>query len=123
MHHSPDMALLFTLGSSFIIMLVGIACCCCYRRRCRREYVERIKALRIDKMLDHIGITRSRYLHKTSPLMLEKHLLVCEHCKTTDTCDECLKHGKNITEHTFCRNYNELIQCQRVKDRSHAATK
>jgi hypothetical protein len=34
---------------------------------------------------------------------------VCECCGTTDICDECPEHGKDIPEYTFCRNYRKLI--------------
>ena len=110
MHYSQDMMLIFVLGSVFMIMLVGVVCLCIYNCRCRRDVIERVKALRIDKMLNHAGIKRSRYLRKASPLTIEKHLLVCEHCSTTDICDECLKQDKDIPENSFCRNFRELIR-------------
>ena len=110
MQHSQDMMLLFVLGSVFLIMLVGVVCACCYNRRCRRDVIKRIEALRIDRMLNHAGIKRARYLRKAGPLTIEKHLLVCKHCDTTEICDECLEQCKDIPEHTFCRNYRELIR-------------
>ena len=110
MDYSQDMMLLFVLGSIFIIMLVGVGCVCCFNRRCRRDVIERIKALRIDKMLNHAGIKRARYLRKAGPLTIEKHILVCKRCDTIDICDECLKQGKDIPENSFCRNYHELIR-------------
>ena len=109
MHHSADMALHVTLGASFTVMLVGIARCFSHCRRCRRHLARRIKTLRIDKMLNHAGITRARYLRKAKPLTIEKHLLVCEYCGTADICDECLEQGKDIPEYKFCPNYRELI--------------
>ena len=108
MRYSADMALLVTLGAAFMVMLVGVARCCSYCRRCRRDVARRIKALRIDKMLNHAGISRARYLRKARPLTIEKHLLVCECCGNTDICDKCLEQGKDIPEYTFCRNYLEL---------------
>lgn len=110
MQYSQDMILLFVLGSSFMVVLIGVASVCCYNRRCRRYVIARIKALRIDKILNHAGIKRARYLRKAGPLTIEKHLLVCERCDTTDICDECLIQGKDIPEYTFCRNYRELIR-------------
>ena len=110
MNYSHDMILFFVLGSSFMVMLIGVVCVCCYNRRCRRNVIERIKALRIDKMLNHAGISRARYLRKAKPLTIEKHVLVCKCCDTTDICDECLEQGKDIPEYTFCRNYRELIR-------------
>ena len=108
MHHSTDIALLVTLGAAFMVILTGVVRCLIHCRRCRRDVARRIKALRIDRMLNHAGITRARYLRKAQPLTIEKHLLVCEHCGTTDICDACLEQGKDIPEYTFCRNYREL---------------
>ena len=110
MIYSQDMMLVFVLGFIFMIMLVGVVCFCIQNRRCRSDVIERIKALRIDKMLDHAGIKRSRYLRKANPLTIEKHLLVCKRCGTTDICDERLKQGKDIPENSFCRNFRELIR-------------
>jgi hypothetical protein len=110
MHHSADIALLVTLGASFMIMLVGVVRCLNHYCRCRRDIVRRIRALRIEEMLNHVGISRARYLRKAQPLTIEKHLQVCEYCGTTDICDECLEQGKDISEYTFCRNYRELIR-------------
>jgi len=110
MHYSQDMMLIFVLGSVFTVMLGGVVCLCVYNCRCRRDVIERVKALRIDKMLNHAGIKRSRYLRKASPLTIEKHLLVCKRCSTTDICDECLKQDKDIPENSFCRNFRELIR-------------
>jgi len=110
MNHSPDITLLILLSSTFLIMLVGVVCVCCYNRRCRKEVIDRIKALRIDKMLNHAGISRARYLRKAKPLTIEKHVLVCKQCNMTDICDEYLNKGKDIPEGTFCRNYRELIR-------------
>jgi hypothetical protein len=109
MHDSFDFILLITLTSAFMAMLVGVVRLCIHNHRCRGELVERIKALRIGGMLEHIGIGHSRYLRKASRLTIEKHLLVCRQCNTTDICDECLIEGKSIPENTFCRNYRELI--------------
>ena len=107
--HSADIALIVTLAASFMIMLVGVVRCINHYCRCRRDIVRRIKALRIDKMLNHVGISRARYLRKAKSLTIEKHLLVCEDCGTTELCDECLEQGKHIPEYTFCRNYRGLI--------------
>jgi len=120
--HSADIALLVTLGASFMIMLVGVVRCLSHYCRCRRDIVRRIKALRIDKMLNHAGISRARYLRKAKPLTIEKHLLVCEDCGTTDICDECLEQGKHIPEYTFCRNYRGLIRYRLTRNRNRVAT-
>lgn len=110
MHQTPDIALLITLAAAFIFMLAGVAAYVHDRYRYRRDLNDRIAALRIGKMLKHAGISRGRYLRKAKALTIEKHLLVCRQCKTTELCDACLEQGKDIPEHTFCRNYRELIQ-------------
>ena len=110
MHISPDMLLIITLCVAFLFILLGVINFCNDLRRCRNSLNDRINGLRIGKMLNHAGISRSRYLNKAKPLTIEKHLLVCKQCKTIDICDKCLEKGTDIPEYTFCRNYRELIQ-------------
>ena len=110
MHYSPDITLFITLGIIFMILLAGVVRYCINQRRCRKALDDRVKALRIGKMLDHAGIAHARYLRRASPLTIEKHLLVCRQCKTTDICDECLEDGRDIPETVFCRNFRELIR-------------
>jgi hypothetical protein len=39
---------------------------------------------------------------------------VCKHCNTIETCDDYLKNGKDIPEHTFCPNFRELSRYREV---------
>ena len=110
MHQSLDMVLLYTLGTVFIIMLACIVGLCIYHCRCRKAVMKRLEALRINRMLGHLGVDRKKYLRKATPYTVEKHLQVCARCKTTDLCDERLIEGKDIPENSFCSNYPELEQ-------------
>lgn len=110
MHHSLDIMLLITLSTVSIIMLAVIVRLCFYHCGCRKAVKRRMKGLRIDRMLGHLGVDSNQYLRKATPLAVETHLHVCAQCTTTDLCDECLINGKDIPEDTFCRNYPELVR-------------
>ena len=107
-----DAVLTITLGIivavSFFAMIALVMRSARQLRQYRQNVAARMKALRLDKMLDHAGVKRSRFLRKAHPLAVEKHLLVCQHCTTTKTCDEYLKNGSDIPEHSFCPNFREL---------------
>jgi len=110
MPSSGIFTLVIIVAVSFVIMLVGVTSSFRQIRQYRRDAIRRIKSLRIDKMLIHQGISRARLLRKAQPKSVEKHLLLCKYCSTTDICDECLEQGKDIPEHTFCPNFRELIR-------------
>jgi hypothetical protein len=91
-------------------MSAGVLKCMCDLHNCRRELVARVRALRIHRMLAHLGLSLRRYLRKARPLDVERQLLVCQHCGMKDTCDDCLQRGKDIKEGTFCPNFPKLLR-------------
>ena len=107
-----DAAITITLAVivavSFFAMIAVVMRSARQLRQYRENVAARMKTLRIDKMLDHAGVKRNRFLRKAHPLAVEKHLLVCQHCTTTKTCDEYLKNASDIPEHSFCPNFREL---------------
>ena len=110
MPSSLIISLLIIVAVSFVIMLIGITRSFRHVRRYRRDVITRIKSLRIDKMLSRAGTSRTRFLRKAEPRSVEKHLLLCKYCNTTDVCDEYLQKGKDIPEDTFCPNFRELTR-------------
>jgi hypothetical protein len=70
--------------------------------------INKIRALRIHKMLARLGISLLRYLHKARPVDIERHLLVCQGCRKTGDCDAYLEQGKDIDPSTFCPDAREL---------------
>ena len=108
MDSSLTVILVVIVAVSFVAMVLGVSRSVRQLRRYRQDVVSRMTALRIDKMLPRAGVTRARFLRKAQPVAVEKHLLVCKHCNTIETCDDYLKNGKDIPEHTFCPNFREL---------------
>lgn len=108
MDSSLTIILVVIVGVSFVAMLLGVSRSVRQLRRYRRDVVARMELLRIDKMLPHAGVARARFLRKAQPFAVEKHLLVCKHCTSIETCDDYLENGKDIPEHTFCPNFREL---------------
>lgn len=96
------------IGVAFLLMCVRVCSNIRALRAYRRELIDRAKALRIHGMLGYQGISLSRYLHKARPMDVERHLLICQCCSTTEACDACLEQGKDIDESRFCPNAQEL---------------
>ena len=59
------------IGVTFLIMCVRVYSNIRVLRAYRGELIHRAQALRIHRMLDRLGISLSRYLHKARPLMSE----------------------------------------------------
>lgn len=110
MPSSVIITLIIIVAVSFVIMLIGVTRSFRQVRQYRRDVIRRIKSLRIDKMLSRAGISRARFLRKAQPSSVEKHLLFCKYCSTTDICDKYLEQGEDIPEHTFCPNFRELTR-------------
>lgn len=108
MDSSLTMILVTIVAVSFVAMVLGVSRSVRQLRRYRRDVMRRMKALRIDRMLPRAGVTRARFLRKAQPFAVEKHLILCKHCITTETCDDYLENGKDIPAHTFCPNFREL---------------
>jgi hypothetical protein len=108
MESSLTTILVVIVAVSFVAMTLGVIRSVRQLRRYRQDVVTRMKALRIHQMLPHAGVTPERFLRKASPVAVEKHLIVCKHCTTIDTCDDYLKNDKDIPEHTFCPNFRDL---------------
>ena len=111
LHLDPVPVTIWTivLVISFVLVTARIFANLRYIQAYRRELVMRAKALRIHRMLDRVGTTLSRYLRKTRPIDVERHLLACQNCETTGLCDKYLDQGEGIDPHTFCPNFAELV--------------
>lgn len=112
MNQGSDLVLAICVVVAGVSLVWMIACVFRFQRQMRayqRDLAARAWPLRIHKMLNRLGIGLPCYLRKASPIEVEKHLLVCEHCTTTHICDEYLKQGKTIDERSFCPNARELM--------------
>jgi hypothetical protein len=66
-----------------------------YRKglRLREELAQRLRYLRLDKMLSKRNIKRENYLHLESISNIETQIRTCESCSLTEQCDQALKEG------------------------------
>jgi len=85
-----------------------------------REYLaQRLKYLRLDKMLSKRNIKREHYLHAESVTNIENQIRSCESCSETKKCDEVLKEG-SPDDLSFCPNDEAL---ESISNKSHSITK
>ena len=85
-----------------------------------REYLaQRLKYLRLDKMLSKRNIKREHYLHTESVVNIENQIRSCESCSATTKCDEVLKEGPP-DDLSFCPNDEAL---ESIANKSHPILK
>ena len=117
----------FLLAVCGVVAVVSMVCmlhCAIRRDRGIRAYQKELAArawpLRLHRMLGCLGVSLSRYLRKASSMEVERHLLVCGRCDTTDICDEYLaRQGKGMDVETFCPN---ALQLMKYRHRSGSVT-
>jgi hypothetical protein len=80
------------------------------KRHAHEALVNRVKRLRLYKMLQFLGADRDKFLRVIpSPdinLLIER----CSSCDTLDICDRCLRDGYKVNSMSFCPNYRSLCQ-------------
>ena len=69
--------------------------------RLREELAQRVRYLRLDKMLSKRNIKREDYLHLESISNIETQIRTCESCSLTEQCDQALKEG-SPADLSFC---------------------
>lgn len=69
--------------------------------RLREELAQRVRYLRLDKMLSKKNIKREDYLHLESIANIETQIRTCESCSFTEQCDQTLKE-RSPTDMSFC---------------------
>lgn len=76
----------------------------------REKLLERIKSLRLHKMLAAIGIDDKKYLYKANLTDIETHMRRCEECDAKQQCDEELAHESVKNADQFCPNSEDLAR-------------
>ena len=71
--------------------------------RLREALAQRIKFLRLDKMLAKRKIKRVHYLHTEPVTNIENQIRNCESCSVTKQCDQALKES-SPADLSFCPN-------------------
>ena len=120
MSHAEPLAIAIwgaVIGLSFIFVILRVCGCVKVLRSYRIELLSRVDQLRIHKMLARLGISPRRYIRKARSLDVERQLMACEHCKTTDTCDAYLEENSNVDEKTFCPNFTQLQSYRPIRKR------
>ncbi len=79
------------------------------RQQDYQELRQRVIRLRLYKMLTHLGASLDDYIRKVPSSDIEKHIRNCSQCAQLETCDACLRDGRNILDMNFCSNYGLLI--------------
>ena len=87
--------------------------------RLREDLAQRVKYLRLDKMLSKRNIKREHYLHTESVVNIENQIRSCESCSATQKCDEVLKEGPP-DDLSFCPNDEAL---ESIANKSHPILK
>lgn len=77
--------------------------------RLRHELAQRIKFLRLDKMLSKRNIKREDYLHLESISNIETQIRSCESCPKTEQCDQTLKlKESSLADLSYCPLHEDL---------------
>ncbi len=97
--------IMITLLILFVAVLMVIAIINSFRVgvRFRDELAQRVKFLRLDKMLAKRNIKREHYLHTESVTNIENQIRSCESCSLTKKCDQALKQS-SPADLSFCPN-------------------
>ncbi|HBE93694.1 MAG TPA: hypothetical protein DDW55_14695 [Gammaproteobacteria bacterium] len=79
----------------------------------REKLLERIKVLRLHKMLAAIGLDEKEYLHKVNLTDIKTHMLRCDQCGAKQVCDEHLEQDTVSDAKQFCPNNEDLERLTR----------
>jgi hypothetical protein len=73
----------------------------------RDAIAQRLKYIRLDKMLSKRNIRREDYLHTESVTNIENQIRNCESCSVIKQCDEALEEGSPV-DLSFCPNHEDF---------------
>ena len=72
--------------------------------------MNRVKRLRLYKMLKYLGANQDEYLRAVPAADINQQIHRCSHCKAPDICDSCLRDGKRIVGMDFCPNHKSITE-------------
>jgi uncharacterized protein DUF6455 len=82
-------------------------------QRFRQTLAEKVRGLRLRKMLATLRIDLAGYLHRVPVVDIEKNMQACKACQAHAACDEALADdGKPAADYGFCPNYDALKPLQ-----------
>lgn len=78
--------------------------------RFREGLAQALEELRLARMLRHLGIDSSSYLHEQQGLEIKKHIERCDNCDAKEQCDDVLDKAPtaNVDSLGFCANIEDL---------------
>jgi hypothetical protein len=77
----------------------------------RKNLARQLNALRLNKMLNALGIDINRYLHNERIIDIEEQIGKCAACENTETCDDQLGKGAvQASNIDYCNNEKSLQQ-------------
>jgi hypothetical protein len=75
----------------------------------RKNLAQKVYDLRLNRMLEALGIDVNNYLHREPVIDVERHIDKCAMCPNTATCDEQLAaDAVTLTGIDFCNNEQAL---------------
>lgn len=103
------------IGTSVYILAVRALHRVTVQKQLRRHLTKRVRNLRLNKMLEYLGVDKMAYLRKVPSSIIEQQIYRCSQCATTEICDECLLDKRDVMDMHFCPNYSSLLaQSQRL---------
>jgi len=80
----------------------------------RQSLGQRIRSLRIHRMLQALGVSCRSYMRKATFSEVETHLGRCQQCPNIPECDAALEQGDTSNGEAFCPNFRELVKFSRL---------
>jgi len=100
------------------LLLAALMCFLSFRalkRTREREHthealVNRVKRLRLYKMLQFLGADQDEYLRAVPIASIIQQIERCSSCNTIEICDRYLRDGQRVDSMSFCPNYKSLSE-------------
>lgn len=80
-------------------------------QRLRKGFAQRVRMLRLRRMLERRKINVEAYLHDAMIHDIDRHIRICEGCEKLKECDASLNAvGKKETDLSFCPNDADFVK-------------
>ena len=80
------------------------------REQAHETLVNRVKRLRLYKMLKFLGADQDEYLRTVPMAEINRQIHRCSQCKEPEVCDRHLGDGKRVDNLDFCPNQESLAE-------------
>lgn len=101
-----------------LLLLATLACFLSFRtlrnnekrKRAHETLVNRVKRLRLYKMLQFLGADQDEFIRVIPGSNINQLIDRCTSCGAIDICDRCLRDGYRVNSISFCPNYKSLCE-------------